>query len=204
MVWKFIIFFDKIIFMIINYFGQNCFRLQSGEKSILVDPISQRLKADIVLRTIIPTNFSLSLPPNEFAFAGEYEAGGIEIYGFQVESESTDKFVKTIFMVFWEDIKFVFLGPISKILEEDFIDEISAPDVLFIPASGKPFIREEEGVKLIKILEPRIIIPSFFEREPKEFFKLLSQKPQAQEKFVFKKKDIISKTKELVFLEAKY
>jgi L-ascorbate metabolism protein UlaG (beta-lactamase superfamily) len=187
--------------MIINYFGQNCFRLQSGDKSILTDPINNRLKADIVLRTIIPSNLTLPLLPNEIGFAGEYDINNIEIYGFQVEKESTEKFIKTIFSVLWEDIKFVFLGPIAQIPEGDFLDDISEPDILFIPASGKPFIKPEEAIKLIKILEPKIIIPSFIEAEPKEFFKILGQKPSAEEKFVFKKKDIVNKAKELIFLK---
>ncbi|MGB9608773.1 MAG: MBL fold metallo-hydrolase [Minisyncoccia bacterium] len=187
--------------MIINYFGQNCFRLQSGEKSILVDPINNRLKADIILRTIIPSNLSLPLPPNEIVFAGEYDISGIEIYGFQVDQESTEKFIKTIFEIIWEEIKLVFLGPISNLPEGDFLDDISEPDILFIPSSGKPLIKPEEAVKLIKTLEPKIIIPTFADSEPKEFFKILGQKPELQEKFVFKKKDILNKTKEIVFLK---
>jgi len=189
--------------MIINYFGQGCFRLQSGEKSVLVDPINNRLKADIILRTISPVNLALPLPQNEFAFAGEYDISGIEIYGFQVEKESTDKFIKTIFLVNWEGIRFVFLGPIASQPEGEFLDDISEPDVLFIPASGKPFLKPEDAQKLIKNLEPKIIIPSFISEEPKEFLKLIGQKPQKQEKFVFKKKDIENKSKEVIILEAK-
>jgi len=189
--------------MIINYFGQGCFKLQSGEKSVLVDPINNRLKADIILRTISPVNLALPLPQNESAFAGEYDISGIEIYGFQVEKESTDKFIKTIFLVNWEGIRFVFLGPISTQPEGEFLDDISEPDILFIPASGKPFLKPEDAQKLIKNLEPKIIIPSFISEEPKEFLKLIGQKPQKQEKFVFKKKDIENKSKEVIILEAK-
>jgi L-ascorbate metabolism protein UlaG (beta-lactamase superfamily) len=192
-----------IEFMIVNYFGQGCFKLQSGEKSILIDPINNRLKADIILRTISPVNLAMPLSQNEFAFAGEYDISGIEIYGFQVEKESTDKFIKTIFLVNWEGIRFVFLGPISTQPEGEFLDDISEPDVLFIPASGKPFLKPEDAQKLIKNLEPKIIIPSFISEEPKEFLKLIGQKPQKQEKFVFKKKDVENKSKEVIILEAK-
>jgi len=110
--------------MIINYFGQGCFKLQSGEKSILVDPINNGLKADIILRTISPTNLVLPLPQNEFAFAGEYDISGIEIYGFQIEKESTDKFIKTIFLVNWEKMLFVFLGLIANLIEGDFFNSV--------------------------------------------------------------------------------
>lgn len=188
--------------MIINYFGQNCFRVQSGEKTILIDPLNNRLKANFILRTIIPTNIVLSQESTTFIFAGEYEVGGINVCGF--EAESTDKFIKTIFKIEWEDTSFVFLGPISKSPTSEFLEEITQTDILFIPASGKPFLKEEEAVKLIKIIEPKIIIPAFIDnKEPKEFFKFLGQKPKLEEKLVFRKKDILSKTKEIVWLEAK-
>ncbi|MCS6789003.1 MAG: MBL fold metallo-hydrolase [Patescibacteria group bacterium] len=188
--------------MIVNYFGQNCFRLQSGEKSILIDPINNRLKGDIILKTIIPTNLPLPLLNNEIVFAGEYDIQDIEIYGFQLEKESTEKFIKTVFKIIWEDIKFVFLGPLAEMPDGDFLDDIEEPDILFIPSSGKPFIKVEDAVKLIKTLEPKIIIPSFIDDGSKEFFKNLSQKPQQEEKFVFKKKDILNKNKEVVFLKS--
>jgi hypothetical protein len=188
--------------MVINYFGGNCFRLQSGEGSILFDPINNRLKADIVLRTIAPSNLALPLEPNEIAFAGEYEISGIEIYGFEVEKESTNKFIKTIFEIFWDDLKIVNLGPLAQIPEGDFLDDISNPDVLFLPVGKKPVLKPEEAVKIVKKLEPKIIIPSFVHENTKEFLKILGQKGDPEEKFVFKKKDIENKVKEVVLLKA--
>ncbi len=188
--------------MIINYFGENCFKLQSGDKTILFDPISNRLKADIVLRTIISSNLVLPLQQNEFAFSGEYEVSGIEIYGYEVEQESTDKFIKTIFQVFWDELNIVNLGPISEIPQGDFLDDITSPDVLFIPAGQKPLLKPENAAKLVKTLEPKIIIPSFTDGNTKEFLKILGIKNiEEQEKFVFKKKDIADKLNEVVLLK---
>lgn len=188
--------------MIINYFGQNCFRLQSGEKSVLFDPINNRLKADIILRTIAPTNLVLPLPPNEIAFAGEYEIFGIDIFGFQVDNESTNKFIKTIFEIFWDDLKIVNLGPIADIPQGEFLDDISGPDILFLPIGEKQLLKPEIAAKIVKTLEPKIIIPSFVDGNTKEFLKILGQKVESQEKFVFKKKDIENKVKEVVLLRA--
>ena len=39
--------------MVINYFGNGCFRLQSGETSVLVNPDNNRLKADVTLKTLV-------------------------------------------------------------------------------------------------------------------------------------------------------
>src|SRR3989344_8563487 len=102
--------------MVINYFGDGCFRLQSGETSLLVDPNNNRLKADVVLKTLaLPDNTSIEI--NEVSFPGEYEFKDIHIQGWPVEKESTAKFLKTVYLVKWENFNFVFLGHISEGLE---------------------------------------------------------------------------------------
>jgi L-ascorbate metabolism protein UlaG (beta-lactamase superfamily) len=86
--------------------------------------------------------------------------------------------------------------------EGDFLDDISNPDVLFLPVGEKPVLKPEEAVKIVKKLEPKIIIPSFVHENTKEFLKILGQKRDPEEKFVFKKKDIENKVKEVVLLKA--
>src|SRR5581483_7308820 len=103
--------------MVINYFGNGCFRLQSGETSILLDPENNRLKADVVLKTLTATENPI---PEELAgsvvisFPGEYEAKEIEIIGFGIPAESGEKFLKTAYSILWEGMKIVALGHLSK------------------------------------------------------------------------------------------
>ncbi len=186
--------------MVINYFGDGCFRLQSGETSLLLDPNNNRLKADIVVKT-------LSLPEtpqnsNEISFPGEYEIKSIQIQGWPVQKESTGKILKTIYLVNWEDISFVFLGCLSNGLEPEIFEELTEADILFIPVGGGHFLSAELAAKLAKKLEPAAIIPSFF-KNPNEFLKAIGQKAEVQEKFVFKKKDLAGlKTKVVVLKSA--
>ena len=72
--------------MIVNYFGDGCFRLQSGELSLLVNPTNNRLKADVVLKTLAAPD-GVPLSGAEIAFPGEYEIKGIEIHGLPMEKE---------------------------------------------------------------------------------------------------------------------
>src|SRR3990167_9337403 len=182
--------------MIINYFGDGCFRLQSGETSFLVDPNNNRLKADVVLKTLIALDshstssgqVAVSVAANEIVFPGEYEMKDIQIQGWPVTKESTDKFLKTVYLVKWEGLGFVFLGHISGGLEPEVVEEFSEQDVLFIPV-GDHFFSDEEAAKFIKKLEPSVAIPSFF-KKPDSFLKALGQKAEIQDKFVFKKKDL--------------
>lgn len=185
--------------MIINYFGDGCFRLQSGETSLLVDPNSNRLKADITLKTLTLPDAE---PPagNDVSFPGEYEFKDIHIQGWTIKAESTEKFLKTIYLVTWEDMGFVFLGHASGNLEPEIVEELSEQDVLFIPI-GEHFFSDEAAAKLSKKLEPSVVIPSFY-KKPDSLAKELDQKAEIQDKFVFKKKDIENLKNKAVILKS--
>jgi L-ascorbate metabolism protein UlaG (beta-lactamase superfamily) len=156
--------------MVINYFGNGCFRLQSGDTSVLVNPENNRLKADVTLKTLAATVAdeagSGAAAGDErtdeivISFPGEYEEKEIEILGFPVKEESTDKFLKTTYAVLWEGMKFVFLGHLSKPMDATLMEEFSEPDVLFLPAGGGHFLEPEVAAKIAKQLEARIVIPS--------------------------------------------
>jgi L-ascorbate metabolism protein UlaG (beta-lactamase superfamily) len=180
--------------MVVNYFGNGAFRLQSGDTSILLDPENNRLKADVTLRTLVAAENPLSAEAGgsdatSISFPGEYEVKGIEIVGYPVAGESTEKFVKTTYAVNWEDMKFVFLGHLSKPLDANVMEELADPDVLILPVGGGHFLEPEVAAKIAKQLEARIVMPSFA-KNTDAFLKALGKKAGAEEKFVFKKKDI--------------
>lgn len=185
--------------MVITHFGDGCFRLQSGERTLLLDPNTNRLKGDVVLKTIAAVD---ALPEaHEAIFPGEYEIAGVEIRGWGVERESTEKFIKSIYAVLWEDMRFVFLGHLSKPIDDDFTEGMSEPDVLIVPASGGHFLSAAEAAKIAKRLEAGIVIPSFSPK-PADFLKAVGEKAEPQEKFVFKKKDVTEKKGRVVVLKS--
>jgi L-ascorbate metabolism protein UlaG (beta-lactamase superfamily) len=180
--------------MVINYFGDGSFRLQSGETSILVNPENNRLKADVILKTIAPTDTEAAVDPSEtptISFAGEYEVKGIEILGFPIASESTEKFMKTAYAVLWEEMKFVFLGHLSTPIDAALAEEFGDADVLFLPIGGGNFLEPGVAAKTAKQLEAKIVIPSFY-KTPDDFLKALGKKAEVMDKFVFKQKDIVA------------
>ena len=185
--------------MIVNYLGDGCFRLQSGEVSLITNPSNNRFKADVVLRTLVPA--ATEAPTDEIVFPGEYEVKNIEIRGFAAANDSTEKYLKTIYLVTWEEMRFLFLGHIAEMPDGDIMEEISEPDVLFIP-TGEHYLTGEEAVKLMKKLEPRVTIPSFF-KSPAEFLKAAGAKAETEEKFVFKKKDLAETKSRIIVLENK-
>lgn len=180
--------------MVVTYFGNGCFRFQSGDTSILVNPENNRLKADVTLKTLTATAGAETGDDGgavTIAFPGEFEVKGIEIAGFPISGESTEKFLKTAYVVFWEDMKFVYLGHLSKPLDAAMMEEFSDPDVLVLPAGGGHFLEPEVAAKIAKQLEARIIIPDFY-KNPDEFLKALGKKAEKMDKFVFKQKDIMT------------
>jgi L-ascorbate metabolism protein UlaG (beta-lactamase superfamily) len=192
--------------MVINYFGNGCFRLQSGDTSVLVNPENNRLKADVTLKTLTataPEAAGDAEPANEvvISFAGEYEEKEIEILGFPVAEESTDKFLKTAYAVLWEGMKFVFLGHLSKPMDATLMEEFSEPDVLILPIGGGHFLEPEVAAKIAKQLEARIVIPSFY-KDAAEFVKAFGKKAEEMDKLVFKQKDIAADRGRVVILKA--
>lgn len=178
--------------MVLTYFGGGAFRLQSGETSILVNPENNRLKADVTLKTLVAVENPLGDGADEtatIAFPGEYEIKGIEIFGFPVAAESTEKFLKTVYAVYWEEMKFVFLGHLTKPIDAALMEELLEADVLVIPVGGGHFLEPDVAAKMAKQLEARVIVPSFY-KTPDEFMKALGKKAEKTEKFVFKQKDI--------------
>lgn len=190
--------------MVINYFGNGCFRLQSGETSILVNPENNRLKADVTLKTLTSTEvdfFAEAVEGTVITFAGEYEAKEIEIVGFGIPEESTEKFLKTAYAVTWEGMKFVFLGHLSKPMDATLMEEFADADVLFLPVGGGHFLEPEVAAKIAKQLEARIVIPSFY-KDPAQFLHALGKKGEEMDKLVFKQKDIIADKGRAIILKA--
>ncbi len=200
--------------MIITWHGESCFKIQSGEQSILIDLPSKesgltapRFKVDAILKTSqeLPLPFEKSETPL-IVGPGEYEVNGIVIDGYQLLKDSDEKIIKTIYRVVFDEIKLVFLGEISKLPEAKELEGVMGADILFIPGDGSPHIDIEGATKLIKQLKAKIVIPTLLKTpglkrkagDGKEFLKEIGQNPASIEKLVIKKKDIGEKLQVVV------
>jgi len=186
--------------MILTYFGDGCFRFQSGERTLLVDPTNNRLKADLTLRTLVPTSVGAAIA-GEIVYPGEYESEGMEITGLGVQEESTAKFLKTVYLVRWEDMSFGFLGHIARMPDAELLEAISGCDVLVVPFDGAHFLSVADAAKIAKQVDPHVVVPSFAQK-PAELLKVLGQNAREEDKFVFKKKDIAGERGRVVLLKA--
>ena len=201
--------------MIITWHGEGCFRLQNGDTVVLVDLPQRgsglsapRGKANLLIKTIAPWPAFAKDANVDFVIrgAGEYDRAGVAINGFQLIDESAKDFIKSVYTLEWEGISIGLLGAIASVPSAGILNAFEEIDVLIGPAGGAPCIKQEDMAKLIKQLNPKIFITSFYsikglKRKAGTLANFLSffdgEVEKNIEKFVFKKKDIadIKKTK---------
>jgi hypothetical protein len=194
--------------MVITWHGEGCFKFQNGEVSLLTDlPESvsgisaPRFKTDVLLKTITPwPNGQVEHNSDSIITgAGEYDIKGIKIKGAELVNESSPKFFKTVYSIIWDEITIGVLGHISGELPPNIMTDFEELDILIGPAGGEPFVSQEKMVKLIKHLNPKIFIPSFYKiqelkrkaKDIKDFVREFDgETKKNQDKLVFKKKDL--------------
>lgn len=190
--------------MVINWYGESCFKIQSGETVILTDPMESssgltppRFRADATINSTLP--IPLTYPSPEIVGPGEYEVKGIEISGWPNKSSA-------VYLIKMEEMRIAFLGQLKNPLEPSVLEQLSEIDILFFPAGGKPFIEQTDAAQLLKKISPKIAIASLFKipglkrkaDDIKDFLKEAEQKAEPQEKLTIKKKDLTIKTQLVV------
>jgi L-ascorbate metabolism protein UlaG (beta-lactamase superfamily) len=194
--------------MVINWYGEGCFKVQIGDFTLVSDPFDSKLglnpargKFDVLLKSISAWPAPEVDKREEGATLigpGEYEIKGFDIKGIPLIKESTINFFKTIYLVKTEDANLCFLGHIAEYPDEDALGELKSIDVLFVPAGGKPFISQELVAKLVKQINPKIVVPMFFKvpglkrqtSDLKDLIDELGLKAEVEEKLTIKKKDL--------------
>lgn len=194
--------------MVISFYGESCFKIQSGETTLLIDPIdpksgltAPRFKYDAVIKTLSPFP-----PENEGEEAvivsgpGEYDFKGVKVSGYPLENESAGNFLKTAYIVTMESIRICLMGHVSEIPQPEVMEHIEEIDIMIIPAGGSPFIDHKNALKIIRQTQPKIIIPTFhkvagLKRKTEDLKVFLEEigkekeKIEPQEKLTIKKKD---------------
>lgn len=187
--------------MTITYHGENYVKLQSGNTTILIDPLNQRSfkGANLIINTTRPGEVESSLD-NYDAFwidhQGEYEVGGIRIKGWQNEWEEGRE--STIYIIDFEGFRFLILGQIKKEPKLEIQEFAKDIDVAIVPGGGSPFLSESSVAKFLRQIEPAFIVPTLWEDDIKGLLKELNKDDcKTEEKLVIQKKDVKQGTMEL-------
>jgi L-ascorbate metabolism protein UlaG (beta-lactamase superfamily) len=190
--------------MVINWYGEGAFKVQTGGQTVSVDPFSNglglappRFTATLTVRTLL----TLPLKANdggehEAVGPGDYEFDGIELSGFPLES--SEGVLKTAYALTAEGLRLGFLGHLAKSPEPTILEDLGSVDILFAPAGGAPFMALDALAKLIKQINPKLIVPSFYKvpgltrkAGPVDaFVKELGIESDTVDKLTVKKKDL--------------
>lgn len=211
--------------MVIQWYGQSCFKISSGDIVIAIDPFSKdiglappRFRADILLVTHehYDHNNVDTIPDGVFIIngPGEYETKGVYVEGistFHDAKEGKERGLNTMYKILVEDIKLLHMGDFGEeALREETFEAVGDIDILMIPVGGKYTIDGEGAAAIVKQLEPRYVIPMHYKTHGLKvsldsadiFLKEMGVKNAAtQEKFVVKKKDIEGEKTEVVILK---
>ncbi len=205
--------------MIIQFFGESCFKIQAKEAVIVIDPFGKTtglrmapLKADIVLmsgfgdvdkdrvKPIADTMMVIDSP-------GEYETKGIFVYALAGARS-------TFFILKAEDIA---IGHFAGALEElasKHLEQANSIDIALVPIGGgegaSAVLSSAGADALITHIEPRVVIPMNFhidglalKRDGKEKFlkEIGSSGVEEMEKYTIKKKDLPAEDLQIILLK---
>ena len=206
--------------MIITHFGREHFKLQLGDVTIAINPVSKDGKgkiakygADVTLITTNHPDYNGAEQtehgekvPFVVRGGGEYEVKDIFIKGFNTVTKLTEgkkekEYQNTSYVLTFDGIRITFLGALSQVLSSEHKEIIDETDVLFIPVGHDNFLLNPyDAQKLAVSLEPKLVIPMDYDEQSLPIFlkEAGAEKVEPVEKLTIKKKDIEGKLNEVV------
>lgn len=103
---------------------------------------------------------------------GEYEVGGVAIYGIAARSHIDEEGKKnaTMYKIIYDDISVLITGHIYPDLSDDQLEKIGTVDVVFVPVGGHGYTLDGIGaLKIIKEIEPKIVVPTHYQQDGLEY-----------------------------------
>jgi len=210
--------------MIITYQGVEFFKVQFGDITIALNPVSKESKfksskfgSDIAIVSVDDDDFNgadvvafAEKAPFVISGPGEYEIKGITIKGFSSKTKyGGEERINTVYSINLENINLCFLGAINEVeLPKDIIEGIGNVDILFVPIGGDGVLNPAQADKISVEIEPKIIIPMHYgevgEKDAlKKFLKESGEEGvKPIDKLTIKKKELEGKEGEVVVLSA--
>ena len=199
--------------MIITWYGQACFRIQSGKTVFVIDPFDKSLgltpprgEADAVLVTHDHKdhNNTKAIAGDPFIVdgPGEYEKGGAKVLGiasFHDENQGKDRGQNTIYVVDIEGVRVAHFGDFGqKELSDTQREALGIVDILMIPVGGVYTISGDTAASITHSVGPKMVIPMHYKipglavslESNEQFLKELGHTGEPVEKLTIKKGDL--------------
>ncbi len=189
--------------MTITYLNHSSFKLKGKRGSLVTDPYHNNVgfefpktSADIVTvshshqdHNAVENVVGTARRKHPFIInqAGEYEVGGISVFGvssYHDDAQGSLRGKNIIFTILIDHISVCHLGDLGHDLTPAQVEAIGSVDVLLIPVGGVYTIDAKLATKIIHTLKPAIAIPMHYrtsEHDEKTFGKLATLADFAKE-----------------------
>ncbi|MDI7276422.1 MAG: MBL fold metallo-hydrolase, partial [Anaerolineae bacterium] len=101
-----------------------------------------------------------------FRSPGEYERAGIFVFGvatFHDRRNGRDRGRNTAFLIEGDGLSVCHLGDLGHVPAQSQVEQLHAPDVLFIPVGGSGTLNAAEAAEVVGLLSPRLVIPMHYQ-----------------------------------------
>lgn len=161
--------------MDITWYGQNCFRItERGRLSVVTDPFSEalglpvpKLKADIVTLSHNHPDYANLEAVKGYQHlltgSGEYEMGGVFVYGVALHTIEKTSVIYNIGYVFkYDDISVAHLGNLAHVPDQSTLEAIGDVNVVLVPVGDGDALKAGAAAEVIALLEPSYIVPMHY------------------------------------------
>ena len=214
--------------MDIKYLGHSSFLIKTKEARIVTDPFDSKMvgikypkvEADVVTLSHHHLDHDRAEQvggnPLIIDWPGEFEKNSVRIFGYESfhdAEQGAQRGPNVMYKFEAEDISVLHCGDLGHALESGFVDKIEGVDILMVPTGGFFTIDAEAAVKVIKQIDPSIVIPMHYGHAAlnqenfsglqgvEEFLKLMGvTSVEPVEKLVVKKDDLAAEDLKVVVM----
>ena len=165
--------------MEIYWLGHSCFRIKGSSATVITDPYSPdsgyslgQPAANIVTVSHSHSGHSyiqgVADQPKLVTRPGEYEISGVLIIGiasFHDSEGGKNRGKNTVYLMEIDEITICHLGDLGHLLSTEQLEEIDNVDILLLPVGGVSTIDATIAAKVVRQLEPKIVIPMHYRTE---------------------------------------
>jgi len=162
--------------MEITWLGHSCFKLKGKQATLITDPCPPELGYAIGKQTANVITLSHHHPGHAFSQGiggnarvvsgpGEYEISNMLIIGvasFHDNDKGSIRGKNTIYLTEIDEVSICHLGKLGHLLNDETIEAIGNVDILLVPVGGNITIDAAQAARLVRTVEPKIVIPMHF------------------------------------------
>ena len=108
---------------------------------------------------------ALKSTPFLIADPGEYEVQGVFVFGTTLQEEGQKHPLPLMYRFEIEGMSIGFIGGTAKAPSEEQLARLENIDILLIPVGGGAYLDAKKAAEIVKVLEPRIVVPLAYETE---------------------------------------